>query len=245
MNILALWATPRSTSTAFEWMMRQRGDLSCWHEPFGEAWYFGEDARWPRRPSDQSPKAGLTFGSVWQDIQDDASHGPVFIKDFPHYVDHMDGEEFLSCFTHSFLIRDPAKVLTSMYKHWPDFEIEESGIPGQARLFERLCDSAGGPPPVIDSDELLEQPHEMVEAYCAAVDIPFIPQALSWEAGDRDEVNWYDGGSWHDSLRGSTGLEPQPRRYIDIGDAPAHIQSMYADVLPLYQQMHQFRITTN
>lgn len=27
-SILALWATPRSTSTAFEWMMRQRGDYS-------------------------------------------------------------------------------------------------------------------------------------------------------------------------------------------------------------------------
>ena len=41
-KILALWAVPRSTSTAFEWMMRQRGDLDCLHEPFGEAWYQGE-----------------------------------------------------------------------------------------------------------------------------------------------------------------------------------------------------------
>jgi hypothetical protein len=24
-----LWATPRSTSTAFEWMMRMRGDMAC------------------------------------------------------------------------------------------------------------------------------------------------------------------------------------------------------------------------
>ena len=37
--IIAMWAVPRSTSTAFEWMMRQRGDLDCLHEPFGEAWY--------------------------------------------------------------------------------------------------------------------------------------------------------------------------------------------------------------
>ena len=38
-KIVALWAVPRSTSTAFEWMMRQRGDIDCLHEPFGEAWY--------------------------------------------------------------------------------------------------------------------------------------------------------------------------------------------------------------
>ena len=40
--IIALWAVPRSTSTAFEWMMRQRGDVACLHEPFGEAWYQGK-----------------------------------------------------------------------------------------------------------------------------------------------------------------------------------------------------------
>ena len=39
--IYILWATPRSTSTAFEWMMRMRGDMACFHEPFGEAWYQG------------------------------------------------------------------------------------------------------------------------------------------------------------------------------------------------------------
>ena len=39
--VYVLWATPRSTSTAFEWMMRTRGDMACFHEPFGEAWYQG------------------------------------------------------------------------------------------------------------------------------------------------------------------------------------------------------------
>jgi adenylylsulfate kinase len=43
--IHVLWATPRTTSTAFEWMMRMRGDMACFHEPFGLAWYQGSDAR--------------------------------------------------------------------------------------------------------------------------------------------------------------------------------------------------------
>ena len=43
--MLVLWATPRSTSTAFEWMMRQRGDFTCFHEPFNEAYYYGSDRR--------------------------------------------------------------------------------------------------------------------------------------------------------------------------------------------------------
>ncbi len=28
-DIVVLWATPRSTTTAFEWMMRMRGDMAC------------------------------------------------------------------------------------------------------------------------------------------------------------------------------------------------------------------------
>ena len=56
--ILVLWGTPRSTSTAFEWMMRTRGDMTCFHEPFGEAWYQGEEALWPRLKPDSAGVAG-------------------------------------------------------------------------------------------------------------------------------------------------------------------------------------------
>ncbi len=241
-KILVLWATPRSTSTAFEWMMRMRGDMTCFHEPFGEAWYKGEDARWPRIRPDSDRVPGLTFASIWDDLLTAAAQGPVFSKDFPHYVEHLWSDEFLDHFNHSFLIRDPAKVTTSMYKHWPDFELKEVAFVEQRALFDRLCDRLGAAPPVIDSDDLLEDPFGVVEAYCNAVGIPYIEQALSWEPGDRDEVSWYDGGSWHANLRDSDGLKPQPRRYIDISEAPDKIKKIYQTVLPHYQQLHAHRL---
>ena len=67
--IYVLWATPRSTSTAFEWMMRMRGDMACFHEPFGEAWYQGDDARAPRLSADSPRKPGLNFGVVLERMQ--------------------------------------------------------------------------------------------------------------------------------------------------------------------------------
>ena len=57
---LTLWATPRSTSTAFEWMMRERGDFTCFHEPFNEAYYYGADRR-SQRDADVAPTPGLSF----------------------------------------------------------------------------------------------------------------------------------------------------------------------------------------
>ena len=60
-KILALWGVPRSTSTAFEWMMRMRGDFECFHEPYGDDWYQGEDPLWPRVTEDSLRTPGLTY----------------------------------------------------------------------------------------------------------------------------------------------------------------------------------------
>lgn len=242
-KILALWATPRSTSTAFEWMMRMRGDMQCFHEPFGEWWYQGEDARWPRITADSPRTPGLTFDGVWQTLLAAAEKNPVFSKDFPHYIEHAWSDEFLSYFQHSFLIRDPAKVATSMHKHWPDFVIKEMAILEQRELFDRIADQLGHAPPLIDSDDLLEDPYGIVNAWCQALGIDFIPEALSWKPGERDEVSWYDGGSWHANLRNSDGLKPQPRRYIDITEAPERVQDIYQQVLPHYQHMYEHRLS--
>ena len=242
-KILALWAVPRSTSTAFEWMMRTRGDMLCFHEPFGEAWYQGEEARWPRIKPESPRTPGLTFEAVWNKLRAAAAQRPVFTKDFPHYIEHLWSDDFLSNFTHSFLIRDPAKVATSMYKHWPDFVLKEIGFVEQRQLFDRLCDRNGAAPPVIDSDDLLEDPCGVVEAYCDAVGIAFMPEALSWEPGARDEVSWYDGGSWHGNLRDSDGLRAQPRQYIDISEAPDRVKEIYEIVLPHYERLHAHRLT--
>ncbi len=243
-NIIALWAIPRSTSTAFEWMMRQRGDLDCLHEPFGEAWYQGEDPLWPRFQPGDKTTPGLTLESVWADIQDRARQGPIFLKDFPHYINHMWTPDFLNQFTHAFLIRDPAKTITSIYDKWPDFDEAEVGFPEQRALFDLLWALNGSPPPVIDSDDLLEDPERMTQAFCDAVGIPFLPEALSWEAGvDTGDYSWWDGGSFHQNLKSSTGLTPQKRRYIELADTPTRVQRVYRRMEPHYRRLWAHRIT--
>ena len=248
--ILALWAVPRSTSTAFEWMMRQRGGLfDCWHEPFGEAWYQGEDPlKWPRAGArSQCANTGSQLRhSVWAASLQDAMREKASVfssRIFPHYIEtHVGCKEFLGHFTHSFLIRDPAKVMTSMYKHWPDFVLKETGFIEQRALFERIADKTGTAPPVIDSDDLLEDPHRIVELYCNAVGIPHLPEALSWQPGARDEVSWWDGGSFHDNLRNSDGLKPQKRKYIDISDAPDRVKEIHDICRPHYERLYEHRL---
>ena len=242
-KIVALWAVPRSTSTAFEWMMRQRGDLDCLHEPFGEAWYQGEDPLWPRFTEGEKTTPGLTLESVWEDLKTRAAHAPVFIKDFPHYINHMWNPAFLENFTHAFLIRDPAKTLTSIYNKWPDFDELEVGFPEQRALFDLLSALHGEPPPVIDSDDLLEQPEAMTRAFCDAVGIPFIAEALSWQpGGDPSAHSWWDGGSFHANLAQSTGLVPQLRQYVELQNTPTRVQRVYRRMRPHYEHLHRHRL---
>lgn len=243
-KILVLWATPRSRSTAFEWMMRQRGDFTVYHEPFGEAWYHGTDRRTPR-PNDVPPKPELSYASVWCRLRADAAAQRIFMKDFPLHVLHMADAGFLDHFEHSFLIRDPAATLPSMYAKWPDFMVEETGYAEQVELFERLGDRQGHPPPVIDADDLVDDPEATVRAYCAAVGIAFMPSALSWNPGERREVSWYDGGSWHDNLKASRGLTPQKRDDYPSVDANDHLRRAYAACKPQYDAMRRYRLTAN
>ena len=72
-----------------------------------------------------------------------------------------------------------------------------------------------------------------------------ITVVLSWKPGERTEVSWYDGGSWHANLRDSDGLKPQPRQYIDISDAPDKIKKIYETVLPHYEHLHQHRLQSS
>lgn len=174
---------------------------------------------------------------------DKAGQGAVFTKDFPHYIEHAWNDAFLSHFTHSFLIRDPAKVATSMYKHWPDFVLKEIAVLEQRELFDRVADKLGHAPPLIDSDDLLENPQGIVAAWCKAVSIPYMENALSWEpSGNVGDHSWYDGGSWHANLANSDGLKAQPRRYIDISDAPDRVKEIYNLVMPHYEHMHAHRL---
>lgn len=240
--ILALWATPRSTSTAFEWMMRQRGDFVCHHEPFNELYYYGEDRRSAREGA-VAAKPGLNYANVWTGLLGQAEANRIFLKDFAYSVMHMVDDAFLSKFTHSFLIRDPKKVLPALHHHWPNFTVEEAGFSTLRVLFERVAERDGKAPPVMTSEDLLTAPEATVAAYCAAVDIPFIAQALSWSPGERKEVSWYGEGRgpWHDNLRQSRGIEPQNSTYPPIESVP-ELMRKYEACLPDYQALLRHKL---
>ncbi len=218
---LTLWATPRSTSTAFEWMMRQRGDFTCFHEPWNELYYYGADRR-SQRDAHVEARPDHTYATTWDELRVEADNGSVFVKDFVYSVEHDLDDVKLDAMTHSFLVREPRRVIQGLARHWPNCSWEEVGFESLHHLFDRVADRTGEVPTVIASDDLLDRTEDTVRAFCRSVGIPFVAEALSWNEGDRSEVAWYGEGTgpWHDNLRASTGISRPTTKYPPIDDDP-------------------------
>ena len=161
--MLALWATPRTVSTAFERMMIERDDHLVLDEPWSRAYYFGPDRRSDRYPL-TFPES--TYAAVESGVLAAGSTSPVFVKDMAYHAAPGITDEALASMTHTFLIRDPLAALSSLHRRWPDFTDDEAGYGAQRDLFDRVVAVTGAVPAVVDSDALVADPGRVVAAWC-------------------------------------------------------------------------------
>lgn len=84
---------PRACSTAFERVFMTRTDLTCIHEPFGDAFYFGPERLSGRYEDDEGERErsgfkGTTFADVLEGIEGEGGKTGkrLFIKDIAHYL---------------------------------------------------------------------------------------------------------------------------------------------------------------
>jgi hypothetical protein len=77
-------------------------------------------------------------------------------------------------------------------------------------------------------------------AYCAAVGLPFIPQALNWEPGERPE--WRRTARWHVDVSASTGFEQRERRYTHTVDTSDELARFAAHHVSFYEELHAQRL---
>lgn len=217
MTIIALWATPRTVSTAFERMMIERGDHLVLDEPWSRAYYLGPDRRSERFPL-VLPEA--TAAAVEQGVLDVGADRPVFVKDMAYHAVDTISDDALAAMRHTLLIREPRAALMSLHRRWPDFTDAEAGHDAQQSMFDRIVDAVAAPPLVIDSDLLRADPERIVGSWCDAVGLDRRPDALTWEPGMRPE--WPLWSEWYRAAAESTGFEPpQPTPATPLPDRVA------------------------
>ncbi len=226
---VALWAVPRSISTAFERVFVERDDFEVFHEPFSASYYYSED-RLSDRYADAKPQPEDNYEKVMGRILEPREKR-VFVKDMAYYVRPLMSPEFASNFVNTFIVRDPKYVLTSLYKMWPDFTFEETGYEDLYRLF-RQVKQGSGETVVVDAMTFSENPAGVLSAYCDRLGVPFQADSLSWEKKEVREWEMWDG--WHDQAEQSTGIQRAERKDPEL---PEELLEVYEKCLPAYYEL--------
>jgi hypothetical protein len=241
MPVFALWSAPRARSTAFFRSMLERGDLLALHEPIEGLMYFGN-----------TEVEGRTFESpvsllAW--LREETHDVSVFLKETTDSRVRevvLADRRFLAEARHAFLIRRPEEIAASLYaltttfeQPYRDMRIEDIGLEALHELHAAVHDAGGSRPVVIDSNDLVARPEATMAAYCAAVELPFIPRALTWEPGERPE--WRRSARWHADVSASSGFEQREPRYTHV-ETSDELARFAAHHVPFYEQLHAHRL---
>ena len=211
---IAIWSGPRNLSTTMMRSFGARTDTVCVDEPFYAAWLTASGEVHPMQAevlASQSSDPAV----VAQEMLAPLPPGKTLFYQ-KHMTHHM-LESFpldwandrAGQVRHAFLVRHPGRVIASYMKKMDRLSLEAIGVPQQERLYREITERTGTPPPVIDSDRILENPPAMLERLCNALRIEWDPAMLGWEPGPKPE----DGAwarHWYDAVWKSSGFGSKP-----------------------------------
>ncbi len=233
---LALWAVPRSASTAFERMMIERGDHQVLDEPYSAAYYHGPE-QVSRRFAPTMGDAG--YAEVWAGIDRAASAGAVFVKDMAYHLSPILSADLLDRFTSTFLVRDPRWSVPSMARIWPDLTLEEAGFHRLEEAYELVAEGSSTPPPLIDSADLLADPAAVVGRWCRAVGIEPMSSALTWTPGMQPQ--WRLWPDWYHGAAATSGFAvPDTDQPPPVHDP--ELVELIAACRPVYDRLLRYRL---
>jgi len=186
---IAIWSGPRNLSTALMRSFGSRTDCEVIDEPFYASYLKETGLKHPMYK--QILDSQISDPDI---ICKFCSNGPVS-KPYQyqkHMTQHMlkkFNKDFIHNLTNAFLIRRPDLVLNSFKKKHFNYELSDLGFKQQFELFELVKDKSGFVPPVIDSEDLINNPKRILKKLCESIGIKFLESMLSWELGPKH----YDG----------------------------------------------------
>lgn len=237
---IAMWSGPRNLSTAMMRSFGARNDTLCIDEPFYAAYLALTGLDHPMRaeilhahPTDPD--------AIARSLADDPVGAPIFYQ--KHMTHHMvDGvpRGWMARVQNVFLIRHPARVLSSYARKMGEVSLEAIGFSQQFELFEREAQRLGHAPVVVDGDDVLRKPAAAIAALCEAIGISYDPAMLSWTPGRKPE----DGAwapHWYDAVWRSTGFAAPSGPPPCVADG---LTPIFEQALCLYEQMARFKTPT-
>ena len=205
---ISLWSGPRNCSTALMYSFGARSDMQILDEPLFAHFLLESGAP---RPSRQEVLETMT-ADAWELLRQiqsphtsEAERPHLFMK---HMACHLRGFalDAFSDHHHVLLVRHPEKVLRSYSAYISEPTMEDLGYAWQAQLLNH-CRIEGWPVTVLDADQLVHRPSEMLQALCHRLKLPWQSAMMHWPSGGRAEDGPW-AKSWYQAVHASTGWRP-------------------------------------
>ena len=236
---IAMWSGPRNISTALMRAWGNRDDTVVIDEPF-YPYYL-------QVTGIQHPSADEVIASGKTDWRKVVAHltGPIpnakqifFQKQMTHHLLPEIDREWLSAVTNCFLIRDPREVIASYVKKREDPALEDLGFVQQAAIFDFVRTRTNSVPPIVNANDVLENPERMLRLLCEAVGVEFTRSMLSWPPGLRDTDGIW-AKHWYGEVAKTTSFQPyRPTEY----DVPQRFREIHERCRGCYERLFAYRL---
>nr|MDT0661512.1 hypothetical protein [Micromonospora sp. DSM 115978] len=233
--LVALWAVPRSRSTAFLRMLIERGDLAVVHEPFSNlaaVGHFDIDG-------ERATSTGALFDLLL--ALGRRTGRRVFFKettDYP-YDEVLRDRRLYTDVTNTFMIREPDAVVASHFAMNPAVDRDEIGFERLHGMFEAVRVVTGGTPLVLDGDEVAAAPRVASDRFCEVTGLSRRPEALSWQPGE--QAAFARTRAWHLDVEASSGFTTRASRHELRPDNDPRLAALAAYHRPFYQALRAAR----
>jgi sulfotransferase family protein len=231
-----LWSSPRNISTAMMYSFAQRDDTIVFDEPLYAHYLKVTGSDHPGKEEILQSQNNDGEKVIKEIIL--ASHNkPVsFFKQMTHHLVDIN-LDFLSQTKNIIFIRDPKQIIASYAQVRNDVTMQDVGIEKQWQLYNHLTKN-NLHCIVLDSNEILKSPQNVLQQLCSALQISFTEKMLHWPAGAKP----YDGvwaKYWYNNVHQSTGFEKQKSSERDL---PSYLEPLYQDCKKIYERLYPYSI---
>tara|TARA_B100000161_G_scaffold222739_1_gene168229 strand:+ start:942 stop:1652 length:711 start_codon:yes stop_codon:yes gene_type:complete len=235
--IIACWSGPRNISTALMRSWSSRKDTFVTDEPF-YAYYLKETQI-------SHPMHKKIINHYLSDYDEIVNHlineipnrkNIWYQKHMAHHLIDLSKIEWIKKCENCILIRHPKEVISSYTAKNKLNCVTELGYPQQFEIAKFLKKSNRSFK-IIDSEDLLKNPKEILYDWCESINIKFDASMLRWKRGNHpnDGIWWQH---WYNNVIKTTGFQKYKKKDISIEN---EYDSIYNDSMEYYNYLKGFK----
>tara|TARA_B100001057_G_scaffold109269_1_gene107154 strand:+ start:1918 stop:2631 length:714 start_codon:yes stop_codon:yes gene_type:complete len=235
---LAVWSGPRNISTALMYSFGNRDDFEIIDEPFYSNYLIETGLDHPMREEiilSQPENVDQIILTLSQ--KRSVGGKSLYQKHMSQHMTNSIPRNWFDQVKHIFLLRHPARVISSFSKKYDNVSERDIGFKKQVELFSEVI-KQGLDPIVVNSEDIRKSPEQTLTKICKRLNINFQKSMLSWpKGGNNNDGVW--ASHWYGSAHKSTGFSG-PESCLPVLEGK-NLELVEAS-LPLYRSLLKFAI---